>query len=153
MEVTREQAVAFRIAAQGLGRADDDGAAAVLALGLQHLGPTAAGALAARVPGEPVGPDDRGLELAWTHRGAPHWHLPGSRPGWAAALRPLGDDDAAARLGWSGPDVDRIDIAPLAASSRSRWRRFDGGAWPDLDDEARRVAAARGLRLAGVAVA
>lgn len=112
MDVSREQAVAFRIAAQGLGRVDDDGAADVLRLGVQHLGPSAAVALAARVPGAPV---ERGLELAWTHRGAPHWHEAWSRPGWAAALRPLGDDDAAARLVWSGPEAERIGIAPLAA--------------------------------------
>ncbi len=115
MDVSRERAVAFRIAAQGLGRVDDDGAAAVLDLGVQHLGPAAAIALAARVPGEPVTPADRGLELAWTHRGAPHWHEAGSLRRWADALRPLDDDDAAARLVWSGPDVERIGIAPLAA--------------------------------------
>jgi Winged helix DNA-binding domain len=118
VQVTREQAVAFRIAAQGLGRVRDHGedrAAAVLALGVQHLGPAAAVALAARLPGPPVAPADRDLELAWTHRGAPHWHAAGSLPGWADALRPLGDADAAARLSWSGPDVERIGIAPLAA--------------------------------------
>jgi Winged helix DNA-binding domain len=115
MDVSRERAVAFRIAAQGLGRVDDDGAADVLALGVQHLGPAAAIALAARLPGPPVPPADRGLEVAWTHRGAPYWHRAGSLRGWADALRPLGDDDAAARLIWSGPDVERIGIAPLAA--------------------------------------
>ncbi len=104
--------MAFRIAAQGLGRVDDDGAADVLALGVQHLGPTAAVALAARMPGPFAWPR---LELAWTHRGAPHWHEPGSRRGWADALRPLGDDDAAARLNWSGPDAGRIGIGALAA--------------------------------------
>ncbi len=115
MDVSREQAVAFRVAAQGLGRVDDDGAAAVLALGVQHLGPSAAIALAARVPGPPVPPAERGLEPAWTHRGAPHWHEAGSLRRWADALRPLDDDDAAGRLVWSGPDVERIGIAPLAA--------------------------------------
>ncbi len=118
MDVTRAAAVASRIAAQGLGRVDDDGAAAVLALGLQHLGPAAAVALAARLPGPPVLPAARGLGLAWTHRGAPHWHVPGSLRGWADALRPLSDDDAAARLNWSAPEVERIGIAPLAAIDR-----------------------------------
>jgi hypothetical protein len=116
--LTRERVLAFRIAAQGLGRVDDDGAAAVLALGLQHLGPAAAVALVARLPGPPLPPAQRGLELAWTHRGAPHWHAAGSLRTWADALRPLGDDDAAARLGWSGPDVARIAMAPLAAIDR-----------------------------------
>lgn len=115
MDVSRERAVAFRIAAQGLGRVDDDGAADVLALGVQHLGPAAAIALAARLPGAPVPPADRGLEIAWTHRGAPYWHEAGSLRGWAEALRPLDDADAAARLIWSGPDAERIGIAPLAA--------------------------------------
>ena len=118
MDVTRARAVAFRIAAQGLGRVDDDGAAAVLALGVQHLGPAAAVALAARLPGPPVSPAGQGLELAWTHRGAPHWHEPGTLRGWADALRPLSDDDAAARLNWSAPHVEQIGIAPLAAIDR-----------------------------------
>jgi hypothetical protein len=72
-------------------------------------------ALTARLPGPFVWP---GLELAWTHRGAPHWHEPGSRRGWADVLRPLSDDDAAARLNWSGPEVERIGVAPLAAIDR-----------------------------------
>ena len=75
-------------------------------------------ALAARLPGPPVSPPARGLELAWTHRGAPHWHEPGTRRGWADALRPLGDDDAAARLNWSAPHAEQIGIAPLAAIDR-----------------------------------
>ncbi|MCD2194056.1 winged helix DNA-binding domain-containing protein [Actinomycetospora endophytica] len=116
MDVSRERAIAFRIAAQGLGRVDDDdGAAAVLALGVQHLGPAAAIALAARLPGAPETPAERGLELAWTHRGAPHWHGAGSLRSWADALRPLDDDDAAARLNWSGPGVERTGTTPLAA--------------------------------------
>ena len=82
--------MAFRIAAQGLGRVDDDGAADVLRLGVQHLGPAAPIALAARLPGPPVAPADRGLEVAWTHRGAPHWHEAGS-------LRGMGGRAAAAR--------------------------------------------------------
>jgi hypothetical protein len=118
MDVTRARAVAFRIAAHGLGRLDDDGAAAVLALGVQHSGPAAAVALAARLPGPPVPPAGRGLELAWTHRGAPHWHEHGSLRGWADALRPLSDDDAAARLNWSAPHVERVGIPPLAAIDR-----------------------------------
>ncbi|HEY2220652.1 DNA glycosylase AlkZ-like family protein [Actinomycetospora sp.] len=115
MDVSRERAVAFRIAAQGLGRVDDDDAAGVLDLGVQHLGPAAAIALAARMPGPPVPPAGRGLEIAWTHRGAPYWHEAGSLRRWTDALRPLDDDDAAARLGWSGPGTARTGIAPLTA--------------------------------------
>lgn len=117
MEVTREQALRFRIASQGLGREgpadavpdDDAGLRSVLDLGLQHHGHAVALALAARrgEPGDGA--------LAWTHRGAPYRHEGGSLRAWAAALRPLGDDDAAARLTWSAPDVERIGIAPLAA--------------------------------------
>ncbi|HEY2191287.1 MAG TPA: hypothetical protein VGH76_03140 [Actinomycetospora sp.] len=115
MPVTKEQAVAFRIAAQGLGRVDDDGVAAVLALGVQHSGPTAALVLAARLPGPPMGAEDLGLELAWTHRGAPHWHEAGSAAGKKLTLAVTASDGGGGRGSMRRP---------------SGSRRHGGSGWP-----------------------
>ncbi|MFC5065639.1 DNA glycosylase AlkZ-like family protein [Actinomycetospora atypica] len=110
MDVTRSAALAFRIASQGLRREGPDEAAAVLDLGVQHHGHSVALATAARLP-DPVGPG----ELAWTHRGAPHRHTPGSLQEWAARLRPLDEADAAARLNKAVPEalvaIDRTAAA------------------------------------------
>ncbi|GLZ54010.1 crosslink repair DNA glycosylase YcaQ family protein [Actinomycetospora sp. NBRC 106378] len=109
MDVTRERALAFRVAAQGLGRQTATVAAAVLDLGVQHHQSSVAVALAARLPeGPPAGGG-----LAWTHRGAPHRHHDGALARWSRALRPLADADAASRLNRTadeGPgSLDAID--------------------------------------------
>ncbi len=118
MDVTREQAVAFRIAAQGLGRRDADDAAALLDLGVQHRESSVAVALAARLDGPPAG----GV-LAWTHRAAPHRHHPADLARWARALRPLSEADAASRLIWTAEQsaafgaLDAIDRTAQVLSS------------------------------------
>ena len=105
LEVGREQVLAHRIAAQGLHRDRDDAASlTVFDLGLQSTQrDTAAISLAARLPGAPtegaVVADPR-FVLAWTHRGAPHFHRADEIGRVAAALVPLDDADAAARMGW-----------------------------------------------------
>ena len=116
MDVTREQVVAHRIAAQGLHR--DGRTDALLDLGLQHHAASVPLALAARTaPGE--GPDPTGLPAAWTHRGAPYRHRPGALAALAAASRPLSDADAAARLAWSGPEQRRVGIPAVEAIERT----------------------------------
>ena len=100
MDVTRTAALAFRIASQGLRREGPDEAAAVLDLGVQHHGASVALATAARLP-DPIGPG----ELAWTHRGAPHRHPPGSLQEWVDRLRPLDEADAAVRLNKAVPEA------------------------------------------------
>lgn len=124
MDVDRARALAYRIAAQGLHR--DGRLDAVLSLGLQHTGAAATVALAARQPdGAMTGPAastdpaQLGLVTAWTHRGAPHHHLPPDLGPLAAASRPLSDADAAARLSWSGPEQRRIGIGGLDAVDRT----------------------------------
>ncbi|MCD2190759.1 DNA glycosylase AlkZ-like family protein [Actinomycetospora soli] len=97
MDVTREQAIALRVAAQGLARRSVDDAAALLDLGVQHRESSVAVALAARLPDRPPADD----VLAWTHRAAPHRHHLADLARWARALRPLSAADAAGRLTWT----------------------------------------------------
>ncbi|MFD2421974.1 winged helix DNA-binding domain-containing protein [Amycolatopsis pigmentata] len=103
LEVDREQVLAHRIAAQGLHRVESDPAAlAVFDLGLQSTQrETAEVALAARVSGEPTEEslvDDPRFVLAWTHRGAPHFHRRDALPAVTASLVPLDESDAMARM-------------------------------------------------------
>ncbi|MDL5157633.1 winged helix DNA-binding domain-containing protein [Actinomycetospora termitidis] len=113
MDVTRAQAIAFRIDAQGLHRRSIDGAAALLELGVQHHQSSVAVALAARLPDGP--PDDG--ELAWSHRGAPHRHRRSDLAAWARRLRPLSEPDAMARLIWTAEQSDAFPA--LAAIDRT----------------------------------
>lgn len=117
MDVTREQAVAFRVAAQGLARRSADDVAALLDLGVQHRESSVVVALAARLPDAPAadGSPPGGM-LAWTHRAAPHRHLPADLARWARALRPLSDADAASRLAWTAEQS--AAFGPLAAIDR-----------------------------------
>src|SRR5689334_2014808 len=94
LEVNREQVLAYRIAAQGLHRLESDPAAlAVFDLGLQSTQrETAAISLAARVTGELTEEslaDDSRFVLAWTHRGAPHFHRRDDLMTVTASLIPL----------------------------------------------------------------
>lgn len=98
VDVTREQVLAFRVAAQNLDRARSEvSALKVLDLGIQD---TPAGsariALAARVPGEPD--IDGWSSLAWTIRGAPHLHRSADLYSLSRALWPVNETDAMARL-------------------------------------------------------
>ncbi|WP_460444068.1 DNA glycosylase AlkZ-like family protein, partial [Amycolatopsis cihanbeyliensis] len=109
--VDREQVLAYRILAHGLHRTGTDPAApAVFDLGVQDIGQrdSAAVALAARTR-EPVPAaslvDDPRFTLAWSYRGAPHYHRAAEFPGLVPALLPLTESDARARMTWRDQEV------------------------------------------------
>ena len=116
LEVDREQVLAYRIAAQGLHRDEPDPAAlAVFDLGLQNTqGETAALSLAARVD-SPVTEeslvDDPRFVLAWTHRGAPHFHRRDELLAVIAGLVPLDEADAMARMQWQRRQVEAAGMS------------------------------------------
>ncbi|MFF3691243.1 winged helix DNA-binding domain-containing protein [Streptomyces sp. NPDC002187] len=91
IEVGREQVLAHRVAAHGLGRSSL--APQVLDLGVQDTPKgSARAALAAR------GASADGLDLVWSFRGAPHLHRRTDLPALATALWPVDDTDATARI-------------------------------------------------------
>jgi hypothetical protein len=115
VEVDREQVLAYRIAAQGLHREETDAAKlAVLDLGVQDSPrDTALLAVAARLNAavtEESLVDDQRLVLAWTHRGAPHFHRRDELPTIIAALVPLDEADAMARMGWQRRQVEEAGM-------------------------------------------
>lgn len=122
MEVSREQVIAYRVAAQGLHReARAVGDLGVLDIGVQEaMGHPAALAFAARVADDvdvgpeavAIGPGHR-LALAWTLRGAPHVHRRTDLDAVARALWPLSEADATARLNETGPSVKRKGLPAL----------------------------------------
>ena len=118
MDVTREQVIAYRAAAQQLDRsATRPGELAVLDIGAQDAaGEQARLAFDARLPRTPptevVGPDHP-LALVWSLRGAPHVHRRGDLDDLAGALYPLSEADATGRLNETGPSVARAGIAAL----------------------------------------
>ncbi|GAA3541099.1 crosslink repair DNA glycosylase YcaQ family protein [Amycolatopsis ultiminotia] len=110
LDVSREQALAYRIAEHGLHR---EGTGThelpLLDLGLQDsMRDTALLSLAARRSG-PVTPeslvDDPRLVLVWSHRGAPHFHRRADIAELTASLVPLGDADALARMVWQQKEL------------------------------------------------
>ena len=113
MQITREQVMAFRVAAQGLSReAGSVDELAVLDLGVQQaMGHPAALAFAARLPeGADVRPmigPGEDLALAWTLRGAPHVHRRRDLDALARALVPLSEADATGRLNETERRADR----------------------------------------------
>ncbi|WP_103353256.1 DNA glycosylase AlkZ-like family protein [Amycolatopsis sp. CA-128772] len=102
----RRQVLAYRIAEHGLHRTTPDVAGlAVVRAGLQDsMRDTALLALAARLDG-PVFLEDERLVLAWTLRGAPHYHLREDLPEAIRALIPLDDADAQARMLWQRKEM------------------------------------------------
>jgi hypothetical protein len=122
MDVSREQVIAYRVAAQGLHRdAKVVGDIGVLDIGVQEaMGHPAALAFAARLAASvsvaaadlAIGPGHR-LALAWTLRGAPHVHRRRDLDAVGRALWPLSEADATVRLNESGPSVKRAGIPAL----------------------------------------
>ena len=118
MDVSREQVLAYRVAAQGLhrtGRKLDR--LAVLDFGVQDAAPQLARlAFDARLPAPPpvdgYGPG-RPLALVWSLRGAPYVHRREDLDAVAAALYPLSEQDAGGRLNESGPAVKRAGIPAI----------------------------------------
>ncbi len=114
MDVDRRQVLAYRIARHGLHRTGKDAAAlTVFDLGLQDSQrDTALLALAARL--DDVGPeslmnDDR-LVLAWSLRGAPHFHRRADITELTRALIPLDETDALARMLWQKKQLSETGL-------------------------------------------
>jgi hypothetical protein len=106
--VKRSQVLAYRLAAHGVyGSSPDD---ALLDLGVQDT-PGGAAALALSVRGLP----SRGLSFAWSFRGAPHLHRTRDLPALAAALWPLSEADAYARLAGFGTTLKKAERSGLEA--------------------------------------
>lgn len=119
LDVDRRQVLAYRVAAHGLARdTRSPSELTVLDLGVQD---TPAGsarlALAARLPAASDGGVAEGgpFALAWSIRGAPHVHRAADLPELAAALWPLSDADAVARLAGLGPTLKEAGVPGRAA--------------------------------------
>ncbi|MEQ0563696.1 crosslink repair DNA glycosylase YcaQ family protein [Amycolatopsis sp. NEAU-NG30] len=108
----RRQVLAYRIAEHGLHRtARDVAGLGVVRAGLQDsMRDTALLALVARLGGEVSLTDER-LVLAWTLRGAPHYHLREDLPEVIRALVPLDDADALARMTWQRKELAATGLA------------------------------------------
>ena len=101
LSVDRRQVLAYRAAAQGLGReAGGPDELEVFDLGVQDTNVGSARlALAARLPaGHDDAVTDPAFTLLWSFRGAPHLHRTRDLPALASALWPISDADAIARL-------------------------------------------------------
>ncbi|ASR34351.1 hypothetical protein BAY61_04350 [Prauserella marina] len=109
LSIDRSQVLAYRIAAHGLHREiADPERLAVFELGVQDVTKrdTARLALAARLPGPPPSlVDDDQFTLAWSHRGAPHYHRSAGFLGLIPGLVPFDDTDAEARMGWQRKEI------------------------------------------------
>jgi len=120
--VDRGQVLAYRVAAQQLDRPDVavEGLA-VLDVGVQDTPyGSAVQALAARsvVPSGPA--PDAGLVAIWSVRGAPHLHRPADLPALAAALWPLSDADATARISTTSiKEGAKLGLAAVAGAAQA----------------------------------
>jgi hypothetical protein len=120
VEVDRARVLAYRVVAHELdrspGRRPED--LAVLGVGVQDTpSGSARQALAARTPMPPV---DGALALLWTARGAPHLHRWADLPGLAAALWPMSDADASARIASAQiKEGTRLGVAAFTAAARA----------------------------------
>ena len=121
IEVSREQVLAYRIAAQQLhGTALPPAELAVTALGVQDtpVG-TARLAVSARTSA-PLSDDDPDLALVWSARGAPHLHRRADLAALAAALWPLNDADARSRI--ASPKIKegaKLGLAAFTATAEA----------------------------------
>lgn len=120
LKVDRAQVMAYRVTALGLSHRDRKrpGDLAVLDLGVQESTPGSVQvALAARTTADP---DDNRLVTVWAARGAPHLHRRAELPALAAALWPVSDADAAARIG-SGqiPEGTKLGVAAFRATAEA----------------------------------
>lgn len=116
--VDRRQALDYRIAEHGLHRDVTDPADLdVLDLGIQETNVGSARlALAARLPpgyDDPL--EDPAFTLLWSFRGAPHLHRTADLPALVAALWPLSDVDASARLAAERKPLKEAGIGGLEA--------------------------------------
>jgi hypothetical protein len=111
--VDRRQVLAYRIAEHGLHRSGRDLAdLAVVRAGLQDsVRDTALLAAVARLDAPVSFGDDERLVLAWTLRGAPHFHRRADLPGVVRGLVPLDDADALARMLWQRKDLAATGLA------------------------------------------
>lgn len=120
MDVSREQAMAYRVTALGLAERSSARPAdlPVLDLGIQEYTPGSERvALAARTDAEPA--DDR-LVTVWAARGAPHQHRRADLERLVQALWPLGDSDAAARTKSAQvPGAQRLGVEAIRATARA----------------------------------
>jgi len=114
LHVDREQVLAYRVAAHQFDRSTAD--PAVLDLGVQDTPYGSARlALAARTSHAV-----EGLTLVWTTRGAPHLHRSTHLTALAAALWPLSDADATARIAVTQiKEGARLGIAAFTAAARA----------------------------------
>ncbi|MGO1052426.1 winged helix DNA-binding domain-containing protein [Crossiella sp. CA198] len=113
-KVTRTQALAYRMAAQGLHREHTPAHELdVLSLGVQDSRGSARLALAARLPDPPELTED--LALLWSVRGAPHLHRRADLPALSRHLWPREEKDAFARLAAERKPLKEAGIPSLTA--------------------------------------
>ncbi len=96
MELDRRRVLAYRVAAQGLDRTAPAEDAEVLGVGVQDT-PYGSARLALAARATDIGVPGTST-LVWAARGAPHLHRRADLAGLAAALWPIDDADARARI-------------------------------------------------------
>jgi hypothetical protein len=120
LEIDRTRVLAYRILAQQLDRPADRRPEnlAVLDLGVQDTPyGSARQSLAARTA---TPPEQGALALLWSTRGAPHLHRWADLPKLAAALWPLSDADATARIASAQiKEGMRLGMAAFTAAARA----------------------------------
>jgi len=117
MEITRDQVLAYRVHAQQLDRETRSSStdAALLDLGAQDTGPDGS-RWALEVRG--FAPDPADLFTAWTLRGAPHAYRRAQAAAVAAAVAPLSESDASARVITASTPLKQAGIPVLDALDR-----------------------------------
>jgi Winged helix DNA-binding domain len=107
LRVTREQVLGYRVAALGLGDTGGRAVLDLLDLGVQDTPAGSARIVFAARRLEPAG----GLTLAWTLRGAPHWHRAEDLRPLALALWPRSDADGLAKIAWERSRLSRTGMS------------------------------------------